>query len=101
MFMALAYPFGEGLLESLFCILIVFAILYLIILAVEPLKRIGHSSRVVPTDATPETEVPAPKAFGIEDIKDEDMMVAALVAAIDARQTLKTDMIVKSVKEVH
>jgi sodium pump decarboxylase gamma subunit len=98
MFLALAYPFGEGLLESLFCILIVFAILYLITLAVEPLKKIGQSARMNPS---PTPEVPAPKAFRIEDIQDEDMMVAALVAAIDARQTLKTDLIVKSVKEVH
>lgn len=100
MMFALAYDFGEGLLESLFCIVIVFAILFLITLAVDPLKKIGKKAAVpVPQAAEPET--PAPKAFGIEDIKDEDMMVAALVAAIDARQTLKTDMIVKSVKEVH
>lgn len=100
MMFALAYSFGEGLLESLFCIVIVYAILFLITLAVEPLKKIGARA-AVPKASAPAPQVPAPKAFGIEDITDEDMMVAALVAAIDARQTTKTDMIVKSVKEVH
>lgn len=100
MMLALAYDFGDGLLISFICILIVYAILFLITLAVEPLKKVGKkASASAPRAAEP--EIPAPKAFGIEDIKDEDMMVAALVAAIDARQTLKTDMIVKSVKEVH
>ena len=41
------------------------------------------------------------KKFSVEDIKDEDMMVAALVATADfIEETKKTDVRVVSVKQI-
>lgn len=55
-------------------------------------------------DATPK-EVETPKSvekkkFTIEDITDEDMMVAALVASIDFQEESKGNVRVLSIKEL-
>jgi hypothetical protein len=71
---------------SLLSILIVFLILYLVSLVVGLLKYM--------------IEKPKEKNFNIEDIKDEDMMVAALVASIEYRQTHKTDFKIKTIREI-
>jgi glutaconyl-CoA/methylmalonyl-CoA decarboxylase subunit delta len=79
-----------GILEafeiSILSIFIVFLILYFVSLLVGLLKHL--------------TLKPKEKKFGIEDIKDEDMMVAALVASIEYRQTHQTDFKIKSIREI-
>jgi len=40
------------------------------------------------------------KSISIEDIKDEDMMVAALVAAIDYQQIVNSDIRLISIKQI-
>ncbi len=94
MTLTLAYAFLDGVLMSLFCILIVFAILYLITLAVRPL---------ILTERMKSPVVPAPQAavpFGPGDVTDDDMMAAILVAAIDYRQETKKDIRILSAKEI-
>jgi len=97
MILALQYDFGKEILISIVCILVVYAMLYLLTLCVRPLKFLKDKPEKVEEDFTsPEPQ----KAFGMEDITDEDMMVAALVAAIDCRETTHTDVQVKSIKEI-
>lgn len=99
--MMFAYSVLEGIRDSVFCILVVYGMLFLLSLTIRPLKWIKVREEKGDDEEAAETPAaPAPKPFGIEDIKDEDMMVAALVASIDARETTKTDMVVKSVKEI-
>lgn len=93
------YTVWDGFLDSLFCIVVVYAMLYLLTLVVRPFKFIKDKTEPQEPEIE-ETPAPIVKPFGIEDIQDEDMMVAALVASIDARETLKTDVVIKSVKEI-
>jgi len=93
------YTVWEGFLDSIFCIVVVYAMLYLLTLVVRPFKYIKGKPEAQEPEEAP-APAPEAKTFGIEDIKDEDMMVAALVASIDARETLKTDVVIKSVKEI-
>ena len=91
------YTVLDGLADSVFSIAIVYGMLFLLSLAIRPLRWI----RIKDKESEPETPpVPASKPFSIDDIKDDDMMAAALVAAIDARETMKTDVVVTSVKEL-
>jgi glutaconyl-CoA/methylmalonyl-CoA decarboxylase subunit delta len=96
MSLSILNDFLNGLLISFFSILVVFLILYLITLSVEPLKSIKDK---VSNSTTPAPETV--KKFTIEDIKDEDMMVAALVASIDMREASHTDVRVISIKEIN
>jgi sodium pump decarboxylase gamma subunit len=99
MMLAMQYDFLEGVLRSIFCIAIVFLILGILMFIVWLFKFI----KVKPEEKEdPEPEMlPVPaKKFGLEDIKDDDMMAAALVAAIDARETTQQDVVVKSIKEI-
>lgn len=88
--------FSEGLLISLFSILIVFLLLGVVALSIGLLKYI-----VVETNK----EISKPnevirKAISLSDIKDEDMMVAALVASIDYYNEIKKDIRIISIKEI-
>lgn len=76
----------EALEISLLSIVIVFLILYFVAFLISLLKYLVNK--------------PAEKKFSVEDIKDDDMMVAMLVASIDYRQTHQTDFRIKSVKEI-
>jgi glutaconyl-CoA/methylmalonyl-CoA decarboxylase subunit delta len=96
MTLALQYDFGAGILLSIFCIVIVYAILYLITLAVSPLKYLKVKAPVI----EPVDELRPETPFRIEDIKDDDMMVAALVASIDCREATHQDVHVTSIKEI-
>ncbi|MFH0992828.1 MAG: OadG family protein [bacterium] len=94
MTLALAYPFLDGILTSVFCIIIVYAILYLITIAVRPLKFVERhkpAALPVPPDATP---------FRPEDITDDDMMAAIITAAIDYREETHQDIRIVSAKEI-
>ena len=86
--------FSDGLLISLFSILIVFLMLGVVALAIGLLKYI-----VVPTkDVIDQPTIH--KSINLSDIKDEDMMVAALVASIDYYNEIKQDVRIVSIKEI-
>jgi hypothetical protein len=93
------YEFGHELLLAIICIVVVYGVLYLLTLAIKPLRYLKDKPKPIADEDEILPEEPA-KAFGIEDITDEDMMVAALVAAIDYRETTHTDVVVKSIKEI-
>jgi uncharacterized repeat protein (TIGR02543 family) len=84
------------------CILIVFGMLALLWGIVSLFKYIPSKQE----NAQPaKQEVKQPvvqqqKAFTMDDIKDEDMMVAALVATIDYHNETKEDVRVVSVKQI-
>lgn len=84
------------------CIAIVFLMLILLCLIVSAFKYLPNKKEVKKeTVAKPQPVVSAPqKAFTMEDIKDEDMMVAALVATIDYHNETKEDVRVVSVKQI-
>ena len=86
--------FPEGITISLFSILIVFLILFFISMVIESLKHIQLKEKK--TVIVQEVK----KKITIEDIKDEDMMVAALIASIDYQQVTKGDVQVLSIKEI-
>ena len=82
----------DGLLMSFLSIIIVFIILYLITLSVYLIKEKKQPAK---TEVIPDKPV-----LTLEDIKDEDMMVAVLTASIDYRNETKTDVRLVSVKEI-
>jgi len=88
------YSISEGLFISIFSVVIVFLILLLITLVVQSLQKIREKQEVI---EAPEEE----KIFSMEDIKDDDMMVAALVASIDYQEITQGDVKVTSVKEIN
>ena len=96
--MFLAVTLGD-LLFSLVAIAIVFLVLALLVLIVSLMSKIKFKEAKKEVPATP---VVAPqKKFTIDDIKDEDMMVAALVATADfIEETKKTDARVVSIKQI-
>lgn len=94
-----SYNFGHELLLAIICILVVYGVLYLLTLAIKPLRFLKDKPVEEESDEEPVIEEPK-KSFTMEDIKDEDMMTAALVAAIDYRETTHTDVVVKSIKEI-
>ena len=86
--------FPEGITISLFSILIVFLILFFISMVIESLKHIQLKEK------KPVIVQEVKKKISIEDIKDEDMMVAALIASIDYQQVTKGDVQVVSIQEI-
>jgi Na+-transporting methylmalonyl-CoA/oxaloacetate decarboxylase gamma subunit len=88
--------FTEGLLISLFSILIVFLLLGVVALSISLLKYF-----VVETKKdTPKEQEVIKKSIALSDIKDEDMMVAALVASIDYYNEIKKDVRIISIKQI-
>lgn len=91
-----------GLLISLVAILIVFAILLIICFSVNILKTVGKKA-LAKEQEQEETSAPVvtpAKSVSIDDIKDEDMMAAVLVATIDFVSENKKDARVVSVKQI-
>lgn len=86
--------FPEGITISIFSMLIVFLILFFISMVIESLKHIELKEK------KPVIVQEVKKKISIEDIKDEDMMVAALIASIDYQQVTKGDVQVVSIKEI-
>lgn len=82
----------DGLLMSVLSIIIVFVILYLLTLSVSLIKEKKSTLEPVTLEKSP--------ILSIEDIKDEDMMVAVLTASIDYRNECKSDVRLISVKEI-
>ena len=97
--MFLAVTLGD-VLFSLVAIAIVFVVLALLVLIVSLMAKINFEGKK--KEEAPAPVVAAPqKKFTIDDIKDEDMMVAALVATADfIEETKKTDVRVVSVKQI-
>ena len=93
--------FGEAVLISVICMVIVFAMLALLWGLVSLFKYIPTKKA---KEEAPKEEAPAAlqqtESIKFEDIKDEDMMVAALVASIDYHNEIKKDVRVVSVKEL-
>ena len=87
---------------AIVCIAIVFLMLILLCLIVKGFKFIPQKKEAKPEPvAKPQPVVSAPqKAFTMADIKDEDMMVAALVATIDYHNETNEDVRVVSVKQI-
>ena len=94
--------YGEAAVVSVICVLIVFSMLALLWGIVSLFKYIpSKDGKAEP--AKPQVKQPVvqqQKAFTMDDIKDEDMMVAALVATIDYRNEVKEDVKVINVREV-
>lgn len=85
--------FAEAVSISIFSIIIVFLILLLISIVIQSLKRIQIKEK---KPVIQEVQ----KKLRIEDIKNEDMMVAALIASIDYQSITKGDVKVVSIKEI-
>ncbi len=84
-----------GVIVSIIAILIVFAVLLLIICCVKLLSVFCKNVKDTPK------EVKQSKKFNkLTDIKDEDMMVAALIATIDYSNETKKDVRLVSIKQI-
>ncbi len=97
-------PYGikpaDSLLIALVCIVIVFGMLALLWGIVSLFKFLPKEKEVV-EEAKPAAIQPVARpALKMSDIKDEDMMVAALVASIDYRNEVKEDVRVVSIREI-
>lgn len=88
--------FLEGLEISLFSIMIVFIILAFVAMAISLLKHISVKEK--PMTKPVEKEIAKP--MSLSDIRDEDMMIAALVASIDYYNEINKDVRVVKVKEI-
>ena len=95
--------YGERILQSLLiaavCILIVFAMLMLL-WGIISLFKFLPKGKEKQEETKPEVASTPNKRLQLEDIKDDDMMVAALVAAIDYRNETKEDVRIVSIKEL-
>ena len=94
--------FIDGLIPSLVCILIVFAILitiYLIVALLNKFKALDAKTEEVKKPET-KTNTQSFERTKIEDIEDDDMMAAVLVATIDYRNEIKEDVRLIRVRKI-
>ena len=92
---------GDGALYSLICILVVFAVLAIIILAsYGSSKLVDYVQTKNTKEVTEKTPVQPTQEVKNTSITDDDMMAAVLVATIDYRNEVKKDVRLVSVKEV-
>lgn len=91
----------ESLSITAICVLIVFSMLILLALVVATFQLFNKKAPVqeVVEDVAP-VQYAQPSSLKLEDIKDEDMMVAALVATIDYHEETKQDVRVVSIKQI-
>lgn len=99
--------FVEGLSVSAVCILVVFAILIMMGLIVNLLQFLNGKKKPVEED---KIDAPAlqpvvyqsvvKKYITLEEITDEDMMVAALIATIEYHDEVFTDVRVVSIRQM-
>lgn len=93
--------FFDGLSITAVCVLIVFAMLVLLALIVAMFQFIKGGSKPVEAAPAPVASVQQPRpSLKLEDIKDDDMMAAALVATIDYYEETKQDVRVVSIKQI-
>lgn len=93
---------GEACLIAIVCIAIVFSMLALLwgivsLFKYLPNKDVKEQTKVVKKENTVTVNH---KKLSLSDIKDDDMMAAALVASIDYHNEIKKDVRVVSVKEL-
>ncbi len=103
MFLAI-YPenidFGTGLLISIIAIIMVFVVLYIIIGAVKLLEVSVKKTGNKVLEVKKEVKAPVKSATKMTEIKDDDMMVAALIATIDYANETKKDVRLVSIKQI-
>ena len=95
--------FLDGLSVTAICVLIVFAMLILLALAVALFEFIKGGNKKVEEAPAPAPVVSAQQprpSIKLEDIKDDDMMAAVLVATIDYANEIKEDVHLVSVREL-
>lgn len=96
--------FVDALLPALICIIVVFIILAIVMAIVMVLNHIKTSKKNINNSEVTKmknTNVsPVNKTMKLEDIKDEEMMVAVLIATIDYRKETKKDVRLINVKQV-
>lgn len=86
--------FGESCVISLICMLVVFAVLCLLwglLVLMNKITNVKANKKEVKSNNV---------YHSLEEIQDEDMMVAALVASIDYHNEIKKDVRVVSIKEL-
>ncbi|MDO9629072.1 MAG: OadG family protein [Acholeplasmataceae bacterium] len=86
---------SEGLFISFFSIMIVFSILGVIAFIINSFQYIYKKPIIVP-----ETKKTYVKPFELSDIKDDNMLVAGLVASIDYYEETKENVRILSIKEI-
>ena len=96
---------GEALLIALISIIIVFSVLLLIIININLLQKLLFSKKAVKNEKPLETkkenqQTSVKKTVKNTEIKDEDMMVAALIATIDYTNETKKDVRLVSIKQI-
>ena len=94
--------FGEACLFALFSILVVFVILILITLIISLMAKLKLTDKKEVKQVVKPVEQPkaSRKQTKLEDIKDDDMMAAVLVATIDYANEIKEDVHLVSVREL-
>lgn len=96
---------GEAILIAIISILIVFAVLFIIIIIINILQKVlftkksDKTGKVVENVKT-EKQTSVNKTVKNTEIKDEDMMVAALIATIDYTNETKKDVRLVSIKQI-
>ena len=93
--------FTEAGIVAVVCMAIVFGMLALIAGIISLFKFTAHKEEAKPVvkQQAPQVQAARP-ALKLEDIKDEDMMAAALVATIDYHEETKEDVRVVSIKQI-
>lgn len=93
--------FGEAGIVALVCMLIVFGMLALIagIISLFKFFQPKEQAKPIVKPNAPQVQAVRP-ALKLEDITDEDMMAAALVATIDYHEETKEDVRVVSIKQI-
>lgn len=93
--------FAEAGIVAVVCMAIVFGMLALIAGIISLFKFIAPKEEAKPVvkPTAPQVQAVRP-ALKLEDIKDEDMMAAALVATIDYHEETKEDVRVVSIKQI-
>ncbi len=92
--------YGEGGLIVLICMIIVFIMLALLWGIVALFKFIAPKKKEEQTESAVLPQVEPTKPLTMEDITDDDMMAAALVATIDYHNEIHEDVRVISIKEI-
>ena len=100
------WGFFESLLVSLVAIAFVFLILFVIILCVGAMQKLFFGNKKEKAQEVVNAPVAKPAASVAKkevkntEIKDEDMMVAALIATIDYANETKKDVRLVSIKQI-
>lgn len=92
--------FAEGAVVTVICILIVFLMLALLFGVTSLIKYVNKKKAENVEEQKPIVQEQPKKSFTMDDIKDDDMMAAALVATIEYHNETKKDVRVVSIKEI-